>query len=403
LCSTLDSKPSKWSHYTVTTRPGSTAALRLKNTQSILKEVRSSGGLVQAEIARRTGLSPATVTNLVRELAQQRLVAAEDYVYNGRKAKLVTPLVGDGYVLGVDIGRSHVRVCLVDLGYRIVGEAFTNIDRGTSSAEGMALVARMYAQVLADAGAGRSAVLHAGVGLPGPLDQGTGQIGAATMLPEWMGQDLPKLFRETLGLPVTVDTDANLGALGEFAWPPGLEADSIFYLRLATGIGGGLILGRQLYRGADGTAGEIGHHSIDESGPLCRCGNRGCLEAMASVPSFLRVLSSAVNRDVDVADWVTLAREGHSVAVRLMEDLARHIGVAVANIVNLANPNRVLVGGPIAAVGETLLAPIRTEVRQRAVPAATRRLRIERSRWGDYSEVFGAAYSALQAAGVTAA
>jgi len=116
------------------------------------------------------------------------------------------------------------------------------------------------------------------------------------------------------------------------------------------------------------------------------------------VPGFLRVLSSAVDREVDVDTWIELTRQGHTTAVRLMEDMARHVGVAVANIVNLVNPHRIVVGGQIAAVGETLLAPLRTEVRQRAVPAATRRLRIERARWGDYSEVFGACCLAMDEA-----
>jgi predicted NBD/HSP70 family sugar kinase len=382
----------------VTDRPGSTTALRQSNTERVLREVRATGGAVQAELARRTGLSPATVTNLVRALTSRGLVAVEDHVFHGRKARLVTPVVAAGYVLGVDIGRSHIRVCLVDLAYRVAAEGFTRLPRGASSREGLELVAQLFAGVLADAGVERAAVRHAAVGLPGPLDQSTGHIGAATMLPEWMGQDLPARFAATLDLPVTVDNDANLGALGEFAWPPALDAQSLFYLRLATGIGGGLILDGRLYRGVDGTAGEIGHHSIDEAGPLCRCGNRGCVEAMASVPGFLRVLGSALDREVDIDTWVTLTREGHSVAVRLMEDFARHIGVAVSNIVNLVNPHRIVVGGQIAAVGETLLAPLRTEVRQRAVPAATRRLRIERARWGDYSEVYGAVHLALTAA-----
>ncbi|MDR1833269.1 MAG: ROK family transcriptional regulator [Propionibacteriaceae bacterium] len=378
-------------------RPGSTSALRESNTQRVLSEVRASGGLVQAEIARRTGLSPATVTNLVRDLADLGQVKVTDHVHHGRRAKLVEPNVRTGFVLGVDLGRSHVRACLVDMSYQVVGEAFQRVERGTSSDEGLKLVAGLFEKLLAESGVMRSDVLHAGVGIPGPVDQMTGRIGAANLLPEWADIDLPAAFSKALGLPVTVDNDANLGALGEYAWPPTLREPAIFYMRLATGIGGGLIQDGQLVRGADGTAGEIGHHSIDESGPLCRCGNRGCLEAIASVPDFLHVLSSAVGGDVDVDRWVELTRRGHTTAVRLMEDLARHIGVAVGNIVNIANPNTVIIGGAISVVGEILLEPLRAEVRQRALPAATRSTRITQARWGDYAEVYGAAYLAMAA------
>jgi predicted NBD/HSP70 family sugar kinase len=360
-----------------------------------LAEVRSAGGLVQAEIARRTGLSPATVTNLVRALAQGHLVTVEEAVFHGRKAKLVTAAVEPGYVLGVDIGRSHIRVLLADLAFGLAAEANTPLAPGASSDEGVALVAQLTDQVLAEAGAGRDTIRCAAVGLPGPLDRATGHIGSGTVLPEWTGQDLRARFAAALKVPVTVDNDANLGALGEFAWPPVADVTSLVYVRLATGIGGGLILDGHLVRGADGTAGEIGHSSIDEAGPLCRCGNRGCLEAIASIPSLLRVLGSAIEREADDATWVDLTRRGHTTAVRLVEDLGRHLGVAVANLVNLTNPSRVVLGGPIAAVGDALLKPVVAEVRQRAMPAATRHLKIERARWGDYSEAFGACCLAM--------
>ncbi|MDR1264020.1 MAG: ROK family transcriptional regulator [Propionibacteriaceae bacterium] len=378
-------------------RPGSTASLRQTNLEAVLRQVRSAGGLVQAEIARRTGLSAATVTNLVRLLAERGQVAVAPTLINGRRSQLVTPLPGDGYILGVDIGRSHIRAQLVDLGHTVAGADHVRLEPGSSSQRGLELTAGLYARLLSDVGIDRSAVRHAGVGLPGPLDRANRQIGAATVLPEWMGQDLEERFAAALSLPVMIDNDANLGALGEYAWPPGREVSSLLYIRLATGVGGGLILNGQLYHGADGTAGEIGHLSLDEVGPLCRCGNRGCLEAIASVPAFLGVLSSALQRPVDVDAWVGLARDGHVTAVRLIEDLARHLGATVANVVNLINPGLVLVGGPIAAVGETLLAPLRAEVRQRAMPAATSRLVIERSRWGDDAEVYGASRLALMA------
>ncbi|MCL1839213.1 MAG: ROK family transcriptional regulator [Propionibacteriaceae bacterium] len=378
-------------------RSGAMAALRLANAEKVLKAVRASHGMVQAEISRQTGLSPASITNLVRELADRGMVEVEDFVFNGRKAKIVKPKSAPGYVLGVDVGRSHILMCLCDLGYQIIAERRVDMPQGMSSKNGLELSHQLYHQILDETGIDHAAVLHAGVGLPGPLDHVTGEIGAIAMLPEWTGENLPKLFADTLDLPVTLENDANLGALGESFWPPALGTKSLVYIRLATGIGGGLVLNGELYRGAEGTAGEIGHHSIDESGLLCRCGNRGCLEAIASVPGFLQVLGSALNQEVNVETWVKLARSGHFTAVRLMEDLGKHLGVAVANIINLLNPHQVIIGGPISAVGDILIAPLRTEVRQRGVPAATRSVIFAKARHGDYSEVYGACHLALNA------
>lgn len=389
----------------MTHHPGSTSALRRANTVRVLSLVSESDGLVQAEIARRSGLSPATVTNLVRDLVAEGAVTVSDCTVNGRRARMVSPAVSPGYVLGVDLGRSHVRMMLADQGHRVLAEGFHLLEPALSATDGLALVARLYDELLGQAGVEPGDVLHAGVGLPGPLDVETQQIGAGTLLPEWTGQDLRAAFAEALGVEVTVDNDANLGALGEYAWPvpddpttvrstPGWH-QSLVYVRLATGIGGGLVLDGELFRGANGTAGEVGHQTIAENGPLCRCGNRGCLEAIASVPHFLEALRSALDREVDVATWVDLAKGGHTIAVRLVQDLGQHVGAALANLTNLVNPHRIVVGGPISATEEILLGPIRAEIRRRAIPAASRNVRVERTRHGEYAEVLGATHLAL--------
>jgi predicted NBD/HSP70 family sugar kinase len=337
------------------------------------------------------------VTNLVRELVDEGVIGSEDRVHQGRKAKWISPRAGAECVLGIDVGRSHVRIALVDLGFNVLGELQQRLARNTPSADILALVGEMLEELLATTGVERASIVRAGAGIPGPIDQKRHRIGTPSLLPEWAGIDLPAAFEAATGVPTSVDNDSNLGALGEYAWPPALDVDSLFRVRLTTGIGGGLVINGKPWRGVDGTAAEIGHHSIDESGALCRCGNRGCVEAIASVPGFLEVLGRAVGHEVDPDEWVQLAQQGNTTAGRLLEDLGRHVGVAVANIVNLVNPSRILIGGPISAVGDILLAPLRAEVRQRAVPAATRGIRIELGRWGDLAEVYGAAIMAMQA------
>ena len=197
---------------------------------------------------------------------------------------------------------------------------------------------------------------------------------------------------DRLSLPVRVDNDANLGALAEHVWGAGDGVDDMIYLKLATGIGAGLVLGGRLYVGVGGTAGEIGHTIIDEHGPVCRCANRGCLETLASGAATVDLLRPTLGDDLTLGRVVELTLEGHPAATRVVADAGRHIGRAVANLVNLLNPSRVVVGGEMAACGDVLLDPLRPGVpaprdlqrrrRRRDPPRPARRSRAGTGRSG---------------------
>ncbi|MDR3202050.1 MAG: ROK family transcriptional regulator [Bifidobacteriaceae bacterium] len=379
------------------TPPGSPRALREINAARILAALKLAGALPHAEIARRTGLSPASVTNIVRELTAVGAVEVADSLQDGRRCRLVSRRTRPGYVLGIDIGRTHLRACLADLGRHVIGESTRTMALGSPAEVGLELAEELLAEVVAAAGVSRDRLLAAGVGVPGPIHHATGTIGAGTLLPEWMGIDLPARFAQVLGVPTYVENDANLGALAEHSWRPVREssASTLVYVRLATGIGSGIVVDGELYSGATGTAGEIGHVTVDENGPLCRCGNRGCLEAFAAPSSQVALLSSMLGRTVTVEDWVRMARAGSPAAVRLLEDMGHHIGAALANLCNLVNPDLVALGGPITAAGRLLLEPVRAEVRRRAIPAASEFVRIEVARHAERSAVFGAVSLAL--------
>ena len=371
--------------------PGSQGALRQNNLRRVLDEVRNAGSLTQAQIARSTGLSAASVTNLVRSLAKSGVVEVTSATASGRQCRLVTLTQTSGYVLGIDLGRSHLLMCIADLNWNIVVEGARTTTPEMPSSDGLALCQQIRNELLEQAGLTPDQLLAAAVGLPGPLDSATMQIGSSSLLPQWTGMDLKHAFEQVLSLPVVVDNDANIGALGEFAWQcPSRPQGSLIYLRLATGIGGGLMIGGQLHRGAAGTAGEVGHMTIDERGRLCRCGSRGCLETVASTPVMLQVLTSALERPADVATWMSLARQGHTASVRLLEEVGRHVGTAVANLCNFISPDRVVLGGPITAAGDLLLDPVRNEVGRRAMPATSRVVKIDITRHGGRTEMLGA-------------
>ena len=212
--------------------------------------------------------------------------------------------------------------------------------------------------MLAEAGVDRGRVIGVGMGLPAPIDRATGAVQAASILPGWVGVDAAAEASARLGLPVEVENDANLGALAEHVWGAAKGKSEVAYIKVSSGIGAGLVSGGRLQHGVGGTAGEIGHTLIAEGGPVCRCGNRGCLETLASTRAIAALLSASRARgDLDPAGCSSSAPSGDAAAQRLIGDAGRAIGVAVANLCNLLNPECVIVGGDLSAAGEVLLGP----------------------------------------------
>ena len=177
-------------------------------------------------------------------------------------------------------------------------------------------------------------------------------------------------------MPVQVDNDANLGALGELVWGGGRGVKDLAYIKVASGVGAGLVIDGRIYRGPGGTAGEIGHITLDESGPVCRCGNRGCLETFTAARYVLALLRASHGPDLTMPRMVQLAREGDPGCRRVIADVGRHIGMGVASLCNLLNPSRVVLGGDLAEAGELVLGPIRESVARYAIPSAARQLSV---------------------------
>jgi predicted NBD/HSP70 family sugar kinase len=191
-------------------------------------------------------------------------------------------------------------------------------------------------------------------------------------------------------MPVHVDNDANLGALAEFVLGAGRGAHELTYLMLSSGIGAGLVLDGRLYRGAGGTAGEMGHVVVDESGPICRCGNRGCLETFAGADALVELLRRSHGESLTVEGMVALAGTGDLACRRVIADAGRAVGGAVAALCNQFNPDRVVVGGELANTGELLLDPIREAVARYAIPAAAKDVEVVQGALGDKAQMLGA-------------
>ncbi|MEU9105288.1 ROK family transcriptional regulator [Streptomyces xanthophaeus] len=370
--------------------PGSQSSLHRANLERVVRAVRLAGSLTQAEIARSTGLSAATVSNIVRELKDSGTVEVTDTSAGGRRARSVS-LSGDaGIVIGVDFGHTHLRVAVGNLAHQVLAEESEPLDVDASWAEGFDRAEALVGRLVAGIGVSREKVIGVGLGVPGPIDVESGTLGSTAILPGWAGINPRQELSQRLGVPVYVDNDANLGALGELVWGSGRGVKDLAYIKVASGVGAGLVINGQIYRGPGGTAGEIGHITLDESGPVCRCGNRGCLETFAAARYVLPLLQGTHGPELTMERVVELARGGDPGCRRVITDVGRHIGSGVASLCNLLNPSRVVLGGSLADAGELVLAPIRESVGRYAIPSAARQLSVLTGSLGGRAEVLGA-------------
>jgi glucokinase-like ROK family protein len=376
---------------------GSLSSLREGNRKRVIDALRERGVASRAELARSTGLSRSTVSTIVAGLLEAGLAterggddspAHEGHA--GRPPVMISLDSSAGLALGIDFGHRHLRVAVSDLSHTVLAETWREMDVDHSAEHGLEAASEFVAQVLEEAGADRDRVLGAGMGLPGPIDADTGMVQSSAILPGWVGVDARAEASRRLGMPVQVENDANLGALAELVWGAAQGKSEVAYIKVSTGIGAGLISGGRLQHGVAGTAGEIGHTVLAEGGPVCRCGNRGCLETLASARAIADLLSTSRREEISTRRLLDLAAAGDPAAQRLIGDAGRAIGIAVANLCNLLNPQCVIVGGDLSAAGELLLEPLRHSVRRNAIPSAVERLEIVPGVLGERAEVLGA-------------
>jgi predicted NBD/HSP70 family sugar kinase len=346
----------------------------------------------QAEIARTVNLAPATVSNIVRDLVAVGLV--ETTVGSGRRGTTVRIARQAGLVAGVDIGHRHLRVALGDLSGQVLASKRTPLRSDHAYDEALVHVERMLAELLADIGSGLEQVLTVGFGIPAPIS-GDGIVMSSAILPGWVGINAHDVLQKQLDKPVHIDNDANLGALAEHRHGAGVGHRHMAFVKVSSGVGAGLVIDGKLFRGAAGTAGEIGHLTLDEQGPLCRCGSRGCLEAYAS-SSTAEALASPQLPGATFDDLLAAAADGHVAAVRIFEDAGLHLGWGLAMLANLLNPGAVVIGGEMSRAGDLLLDSVRLGLRRHALPSVATNTIVVRAALGERASVTGALLLALE-------
>lgn len=377
--------------------PGSQKALREQNTATVLAALQRSGPQVQAALARATGLSNATVSNIVRDLIATGRVHTERVLSSGRWAAQVSLAPDSRVVIGIDIGRTHLRMLGSDTTHHTFGPRTRVLEAGHKPPQTLALAAAMLDEFLVEHAIDRSRLQMCGIALPASLAPMTGAVVQESVLPNWAGHNLAELSGEALGLATVIDNDANLGALAHVSLGEHRHVRTLLYLKLATGIGAGLTFRGQVYRSTSGLVGEIGHFQVVDGGEVCYCGNRGCLE---TVSSTRRVVADYAHirpgREVTLDDVVAASRAGDPAVRRILEEAGTALGRVVAMVCNLLSPDVVVLGGPLASVGQPLLDSMVVSVRQRALPGATASTIFELSRLDEEAEVRGACLLALR-------
>lgn len=381
------------------TGPGSPAALKQANTDRLLEAVRQGGAVTQAGLARLTGLAPSTVSNLVRELIDAGALevgrAARSEAPGSGTRRVVRLAAMPGNVAAVDLGRFHLAVAIADVTGRVLAERRRATTGGWSLETSLSESRALIDELLAEAGVGHSDLIRGVVALPAPIDRRTRRAGSASILPAWVGVDPDEVCEQAFGFPTSVQNDSNLGALGEATWGAGRGVDDMAYVWVSEGVGCGLIMGGRPHPGVGGVAGELGHTlQRNDYGDLCRCGNRGCLETLVSTRAIVRLLEPRSGPLSGFDEVVARARGGDHLCRRVLSETGRHIGVAVANLINLLDPQRIVIGGEIARAGDLVLDPLSDAVHHYAIPSAAETVEIVPSELGERAELLGAVATA---------
>jgi predicted NBD/HSP70 family sugar kinase len=362
----------------------------------VIEALGQRGVASRAEIARATGLSRTTVSSLVGDLKGAGLLVERADDGEGHDQSVGRPPVllsfdrSAGAVVGIDFGHSHIGVVVGDLSHTVLAELWQDVDVDSSASHGLDIATDLVESALDTAGVERERVLGVGMGIPGPITSENGTVGSTSILPGWVGVDAASAMRERLGMVVRVENDANLGALAELVWGAGRGAQDFIFVSPRSGIGGALVIDGRLYRGTGGTAGELGHTLYRENGEVCRCGNRGCLETVAGTVAVVGAFNAVRGEDIGIHELIDRAHQGDSLAQRVIAEAGRSIGVALANLCNVINPERVIIGGDLSAAGDVLLAPITESISRYAIPSAAAEVGVVAGQLGRRAEVMGA-------------
>lgn len=358
-------------------------ALRVGSSdEQILQALRTSGPASRADLARILGISRTRVGQVIGELARMNLVTegpapSVHQLRTGRPGSAVRLRTGLGFVVGVNITHAQVRCLATDLAHVVVAASDYPLVDPLDIDQALGVVARAVQDVINKAADVHGECLGVGLAIPAPIDPETLRAAPSSCHQLWVDAPVRELLQERVSLPVYVGNHGNLAVMAERLWGEGHRVDDFIWIGLDTNVGGGICSGGQLLRGRDGYAGELGHIVVDPNGEICRCGNQGCLETVASLGSMQRALWP-IYGEVEPSRIIELIRSGEPAALRAITNIGTQVGVAVSTLINILNPSLFIVGGLLSRqCGPVILDAIRTEMNRRALPAARKSVRLQ--------------------------
>lgn len=371
---------------------GDQALVKKINMSIILNTIIRYAPLSRAKVSELTGLNKATVSNLVLELCDNHLVQeiGPGESSGGRKPRMLLFNGEAGYAVGVEIRLKQMVAVLTNLEGRIIAEQECLL-RQHDVPYVLNTMAQMVKELMELVPVSHYGIVGVGVGVPGMVDR----EGTVLFAPNlgWEMVPFQQLLEDEVRVPVTIDNEANAGAQGELRFGAGRDVQHLLYISAGSGIGSGIIINGELYKGARGYAGETGHMTIEADGKKCSCGNHGCWELYASEKTYDLPASPLPSRRT--SELINYAEQGHAQTITHFSEIGRYLGVGITNLVNGFNPQSVIIGGPLSDAREWIEPPLQQVVSQRTLPYHRERMEIHFAELGSRATVIGAAYSAI--------
>lgn len=395
-------------------RQGKTESIRTVNMRNILDIIRRHGPISRIEIAELTGLTPATVTNVTSELIDSKLIMeGEAGDSSGGRRPIMLKMRSDYYrVIGIYIGSKRIRIITSDITANIKHKKEIKYSCDNISLEYvLGILDNELTPIIKKYESKNKKIVGIGVGIHGIIDSKRGNLIVAPNL-GWKNVGIAELLQERYGIPVFVDNNTRTMALGENWFGSGKNVSSFFCLNVEYGVGGSFFMNDKPVNGVSFGAGEIGHTTVDINGEICSCGNKGCLETVASVKALLKqaYLKYPENKnskifagreikfvgDINSEDLYEAAKQGDNLAVSLIRKMGENIGIGIANIINILNPELIIINGEVISTGEILLTPIIETVRKRGFTNSVNSTGIVLSKLGSVAYLKGAVVLATQ-------
>ncbi len=386
--------------------PVDSAHMRARNTSLILNLIWKERTISRAEISRRTGLSRSTVSAIVNQLLETGLVNEFGIGdSSGGRRPIILSFVDDAFgLVGVDLGATHVGVLVTNLRgeVKLWKKQAHNMEfdpKGT-----LEVMLKLIDACVSELKLAPGRVLGIGVAVPSPVDPNDRQgVLTPEVFPAWKGVEIIPTLERTYGVPVYVDNDANLGALAELWWGVGRHGGNLVFIKVGKGVGAGLIINGDIYRGSKGMAGEIGHIVVESASQRLHVGMPGALTAYVGAHSLVQQVSerrgkhpgSKLEADCSVSEIADAALAGDPLALEIVEDAGRYIGITVANVLNLLNPEAVVLGGALTKVGEGLLEIVRRTIKQQTLWSSIAEAKLVVTDLGEINIAVGAATQVL--------